>query len=72
MAVTKDDIVKYDDWNFKIRLDHKSLVEQVCDLTFSDEIITFRNGETKKATHWEVVFDKIYAPDVRKWIKGLR
>ncbi len=68
MAVKKDDIIKYDDWNLKIRLEHKALVKQVCDLTYSDNIITYRNGETNEATHWEVIFDKIYSPDVRKWI----
>ena len=70
MAVSKDDIKKVDDWNMKVKVDNEVLVEQLCDLTFSDNIVTYRNGETKKATHWEVIVDKIYITDVRKWIKG--
>tara|TARA_Y100001963_G_C6483188_1_gene309936 strand:+ start:330 stop:548 length:219 start_codon:yes stop_codon:yes gene_type:complete len=71
MAVNKDDIKKVDDWNMKVKVDNEILVEQLCDLTFSDNIIIYRNGETNEATHWEVIFDKLYTPDVRKWIKGL-
>ena len=72
MAVTKgSDLKKVDDWNMKVRVDNEVLVEQLCDITFSDNIIIYRDGQTQQATHWEVIFDKVFAPDVRKWIKGL-
>jgi len=70
MAITSNDLKKVDDWNMKVKVDNKILVKEVCDITFSDNIIIYRNGETKEATHWEVIFDKVFAPDVRKWIKG--
>tara|TARA_R100000005_G_C4834054_1_gene108960 strand:- start:161 stop:379 length:219 start_codon:yes stop_codon:yes gene_type:complete len=72
MAITSDSIVKVDEWNMKVKVDNKMLCEQLQDLTNSDDVIIYSNPETKQATAWEVVFDKLYAPDVRKWIKGLR
>ena len=72
MEINKDSIVKVDDWNVKVKVDNKMLCEQLQDLTNSDNVIIYSNPETKQVTAWEVVFDKLYAPDVRKWIKGLR
>ena len=72
MAITNDSIVKVDDWNMKVKVDNKMLCEQLQDLTNSDDVILYRNPTTQETTAWEVVFDKLYAPDVRKWIKGLR
>jgi hypothetical protein len=72
MAVNKDSIVKVDEWNSKVKVDSKILVEQLQDITNSSTVVTYREGGTNKATHWEVIFDKLYGPDVRKWIKGLR
>ncbi len=72
MAVKKDDMMKYTsngrDHTWKVRLLHKQLVKEVCDLTFSDEVIVYKNGDNV-ATHWDVVFDAIHTSDVRKWIK---
>ena len=56
----------------KVKVDNKILCEQLQDLTNSDDVILYKNPETQEVTDWEVVFDKLYAPDVRKWIKGLR
>ena len=72
MEINKDSIVKVDEWHVKVKVDNKILCEQLQDLTNSNSIVTYRNPETQKATHWEVIFDKLYSPDVRKWIKGLR
>ena len=72
MAITSDSIVKVDDWNMKVKVDNKILCEQLQDLTNSDDVILYKNPETQEVTEWEVVFDKLYSPDVRKWIKGLR
>ena len=72
MAITNDSIVKVDDWNMKVKVDNKILCEQLQDLTNSDDVILYRNPTTQETTAWEVVFDKLYTTDVRKWIKGLR
>lgn len=71
MAIKNDSIVKVDEWNMKVKVDNKMLCEQLQDLTNSSDIVIYRNPETQEATHWEVIFDKLYSPDVRKWIKGL-
>ncbi len=71
MEINKDSIVKVDEWNMKVKVDNKMLCEQLQDLTNSDDVILYRNPETQQTTAWEVVFDKLYSPDVRKWIKGL-
>ena len=72
MAVKKDDLMKYTsngrDNTWKVRLLHKQLVKEVCDLTFSDEVIVYRNADNVE-TDWDVEFDAIHAPDVRKWIR---
>tara|TARA_B100001175_G_C19274800_1_gene525933 strand:- start:132 stop:350 length:219 start_codon:yes stop_codon:yes gene_type:complete len=72
MEINKDSIVKVDEWNMKVKVDNKMLCEQLQNLTNSDDVILYRNPETQQTTAWEVVFDKLYSPDVRKWIKGLR
>ena len=71
MEINKDSIVKVDEWNMKVKVDNKMLCEQLQDLTNSDDVILYRNPETQQTIAWEVVFDKLYSPDVRKWIKGL-
>tara|TARA_B100001123_G_scaffold375700_1_gene441875 strand:- start:354 stop:569 length:216 start_codon:yes stop_codon:yes gene_type:complete len=69
MAVSKDDLIKYDDSRFKVRVMDKIALSEICELACSENLITYRNNDGVE-THWEVIFDKVFASDVRKWIKG--